>query len=461
MSKSVKWETDIIDKSGKIRGYDIEEIMRDFSSEQALNLLLIGRKGCIVENDMMRANVVSHCSHGITGQSTLAVMMGADNETRFGYAAFSGFMAGSGKYHTNAIEHSMRDILEFENFDEDADNFIKFKKSKGERVVGYGHRFHTFDPRALALLDLCDSHEFDGKYIRLAKELDKGLMKNKKRFNLDGVCAAIMLDIGIIPELGPVINFTGRTPAYASHYLERLEKRTGINPEISIVDIIEDEKNKENAQLQGRKWASRITEVGEDKLITYDYDQKEIIKSWPYEDMVYLLLTGKAPDITARRLLNSIIRSYLDHKLYDRDIVTVRFSADLRVSFMYAGAAAFNIGLTEYSLGKLYERGKELYQKGHVENPRESRDKKGQILKTVVEESGFTGTYTEMTLNKYNQRIPEFEELAASVLLDLGVQYHIFDLFPIIGRASLWAAHYAERLNQRRNVFQKLEVYDR
>ena len=60
------------------RGVDQEEILRTYRYEEMIYLLVLGKRPAEVESEMLRAVIISHCSHGITGQSTLAVRMGVD-----------------------------------------------------------------------------------------------------------------------------------------------------------------------------------------------------------------------------------------------------------------------------------------------------------------------------------------------------------------------------------------------
>lgn len=91
-------------------GIDQVDIIRSFSYEELVFLLILGRKATELEAKMLRYVMLSHCSHGITGQSTLAVRMGADTEATFLSSAVGGFLTGSGPYHQGGLERAMIEL---------------------------------------------------------------------------------------------------------------------------------------------------------------------------------------------------------------------------------------------------------------------------------------------------------------------------------------------------------------
>src|ERR1700722_4587605 len=87
--------TELTPDGPKTYGIDQRKIIREFSFEQMIFLLLRGRIPSLVEADLLRAVIVSHISHGITGQSTLAVREAADCRSDFLHALIGGFSVGA------------------------------------------------------------------------------------------------------------------------------------------------------------------------------------------------------------------------------------------------------------------------------------------------------------------------------------------------------------------------------
>lgn len=107
MPEELEWTSGItvVGKNALVtRGVDQSEIIAAWSYEEMIYLLLFGRKPSRVESNLLRAVIVSHCSHGITGQSTIAVRMAADCRSSFLNAALAGFLTGSGRIF---LEHAL------------------------------------------------------------------------------------------------------------------------------------------------------------------------------------------------------------------------------------------------------------------------------------------------------------------------------------------------------------------
>ncbi len=218
-------------------GIDQEEIINNFRYEEMVFLLIFGRKPTAIEADLFRAVIVSHVSHGITGQSTIAVCMGADCRSPFLNSALGGFLVGSGGMHQGALQLSMEMIKEAAEAD-DLKKFIQHRLTTAKILHGYGHRFHTKDPRAVALMKLCAKHNAIGKYVQIAKNIEKLMIEKQNIYmNIEGAGAAILLDLGIQPEIASLIILLGRTPMYAAIYLERLHSGSKPFQELVVYDV--------------------------------------------------------------------------------------------------------------------------------------------------------------------------------------------------------------------------------
>ena len=129
MAYKAPWKSNITSvKKGQLVTYGIDqtEMIQNFSYEEMVYLLIHGKKPTAVQLNMLRAVLVAYCSHGITGQSTLAVRMAADCRASFMQAAFGGFGVGSGPYHQGALELSMQLLIAAKKSD-DVNAFISNK----------------------------------------------------------------------------------------------------------------------------------------------------------------------------------------------------------------------------------------------------------------------------------------------------------------------------------------------
>lgn len=245
MSKLVAWNSRITKvETNKLvtHGIKQEKIMKSFSYEEMVYFLIFGERPSPVEATMLRAVILSHCSHGITGQSTLAVRMAADCRAPFLNAAFGGFLVGSGELHQGSLEVTMKElktILAFGN----VKKYVDQKLVAEEMIPGFGHRFHTNDPRARTLINLCKHNSFLGPYVSIAMQIDLILQKRKGvRMNIEAAGGSILLDLGFPPEIASLIILIGRGPMFAAAYMERLTSNVKPFQKIQVFDLIQTRK---------------------------------------------------------------------------------------------------------------------------------------------------------------------------------------------------------------------------
>lgn len=242
------WKSSITKiKPNKLVTYDIdqEEIIRTFSYEEMVFLLVVGRKPSMVEAVMLRHVILSHCSHGITGQSTLALRMGVDTGTSFLHSAIGGFSVGSGPFHQGGLERAMLEVSAAQK-SANPEKYVWDKLKRKEIVYGFGHRFFKPDPRAQLLIELCKKHSFMGEHVSCVNLMDKVMLKTKKvRMNIEAAGGAILLDLGFPIEIASLIILIGRGPMFAATYMERLKElrsRGRFFPKVQVYDEVSHEK---------------------------------------------------------------------------------------------------------------------------------------------------------------------------------------------------------------------------
>jgi len=242
------WESAITEvKPNELITYGVNQrqIIREFSFEETVFFLLMGRKPNTKQRNMLRAVLTAYVSHGITGQSTLAVMQAADCGSDFLSALVAGFLVGSGKYHQGALYGTMTEIQNMAKLSESQVlNDIRLRVAKGERIIGFGHRFHSRDPRAETLIEIAAEEGFDGIHLRTAKLIEDVLITQKGiAMNLGAAAGGILLDLGFDPAIAALIVVLGRSTMYAAVYLERLAQRKDPFQKIEISDLEYEEDN--------------------------------------------------------------------------------------------------------------------------------------------------------------------------------------------------------------------------
>lgn len=211
-----------------VRGYRIDELMGKISFSQAIYLILKGELPDEKVGRLIDAMLVSSIDHGATPPSTLAARTIASTGSPLN-AALAGGILTIYKYHGGAIEGAMKvynEVLqrgEGKNLEGVAEEFVREKRQKKEVIPGFGHRFHTDDPRTKKLFSLAEDLGFAGKYVEVAKVLQKAIEKvigKKLPINVDGAIAALLCELGFPPELGNAFFIIARTPGLIAHIYE-------------------------------------------------------------------------------------------------------------------------------------------------------------------------------------------------------------------------------------------------
>ncbi len=215
-----------------VRGYRIDELMGKISFPQAIYLVLMGELPDERTGKMIDAILVSSIDHGATPPSTLVARTIASTGSPLN-AALAGGILTIYKYHGGAIENAMHLIKEAVERAEGRDKkevateIVREKREKKERLYGYGHRFHTDDPRTKKLFKIAKELGFYGKYVEMAQHLKEALKEELGKdlpINVDGAIAAILLELGIPPELGNAFFIMARVPGMIAHIHEEMTR---------------------------------------------------------------------------------------------------------------------------------------------------------------------------------------------------------------------------------------------
>ncbi len=231
------WETKITRvKSNEllIRGYRLDELIGEINYGKGIFLLLTGRMPSQAEERVFNAILVSTMDHGVTAPSAVTSRTVASCGVPITTAMAAGVLA-VGDHHGGAGERCMRflqDILK-ENPDnltlaELAENAVKKTKAEKVRIPGFGHRFHTKDPRTEKLLEIAKKENIMGKYTSLALLIADELKKQSGRnlpLNVDGAIGALLGDMGFPPEVGKAIFAISRISGLTAHILEEYNER--------------------------------------------------------------------------------------------------------------------------------------------------------------------------------------------------------------------------------------------
>ncbi|MHA1974452.1 MAG: citryl-CoA lyase [Candidatus Hodarchaeales archaeon] len=232
-----QWETKITKVSPNellIRGYPLEELIGSISYAESVFLLIKGRLPTKAEAAMFQAILVSSIDHGVTAPSAVTARTVASCGVPITTAMSAGIMA-VGNYHGGAGEQCMEFLKEaLNNTKEDqsleqlATEVVRKAREKKKRIPGYGHRYHTNDPRTKRLLEIAEKEGILGVHVQLAQMVSEELTRQSGRklpLNVDGAIGAILADMQFESSVAKAIFAISRIAGLTAHVIEEFSNR--------------------------------------------------------------------------------------------------------------------------------------------------------------------------------------------------------------------------------------------
>ena len=141
------------------RGFSQEDLIGNISFPEMVYILLKGELPSKTHAKMFEAVMVAFCDHGTTPPSTQSARLMASAGSP-GNACIAVGILAFGENHAGAIENSMKILQEGVKLSETYQRstaetamfFVEEHKRKEKKIPGFGHRYHTEDPRARKLL---------------------------------------------------------------------------------------------------------------------------------------------------------------------------------------------------------------------------------------------------------------------------------------------------------------------
>ena len=225
-----------------VYGYDLTKLAGSKSFTAAIYLILKGEMPDKNSEKMLDAMLTIAIDHGAEPSSVVAARNVYSGGSPLQAAVSAGVLA-FGEYHGGAIEESMKTLKKYENegvgstshstlrgepSGSDSKSSGQAKKlvddfnKDGKRVSGFGHRVYSTDPRTLRLLEIAKELGFYGKYVKFAQEVEKELSTGSKKLplNIDGIFAALLLEMGFHPKSGKGFFIIERVPGLVAHVVE-------------------------------------------------------------------------------------------------------------------------------------------------------------------------------------------------------------------------------------------------
>src|SRR6266851_4203040 len=171
-----------------VRGYPLDEMMGRLSFAEAVYLLLMGELPTPAIGRMFNAILVSSIDHGVTPPSTLAARNVATSGAPMKDSVAAGVLA-FGPHHGGDIESCMRFldtglamVRSGRSLQEAAGAMLDDCIRSKQTPPGFGHRFHTRDPRAARLFQMALELELEGEHTRMLRAIERALDEKKEQF---------------------------------------------------------------------------------------------------------------------------------------------------------------------------------------------------------------------------------------------------------------------------------------
>ena len=212
------------------KGYRQEDLIGNKPFAHIVYLILKGELPSKEHGEMMDAILSATIDHGVTPPSSIAARTVASGKVPLPTAVAAGILS-IGDAHGGAIEKGAKFFQEAikrmkDNnleLDEIADLLVTEAKNNNERILGFGHRVHTSDPRTKKLFLIAEKMNIKNDHVLLSEAIEKSLVKivgKKLPINVDGAIAAIISDMGFDWRLGKAFFLIGRTVGLTAHVYE-------------------------------------------------------------------------------------------------------------------------------------------------------------------------------------------------------------------------------------------------
>lgn len=226
------WKTSISKvEPGKIivRGYNLTDLVGRYNFSDLTYLLWRGELPPKKHSRMMDALLTVCLEHSLNASSVDATIFVASSGVPLQSAVSAG-VAAMGDWHGGAIEEAAKMFQESlatkdKTEQQIAEEILRLRSSRRERIPGYGHPTHTTDPRTKRLLEIANETDLYGPHVKLAlamESLTERFFRKHLTLNVDGCIAAIISDMGFDWRLGKGFFIVSRTPGLIAHAYEQM-----------------------------------------------------------------------------------------------------------------------------------------------------------------------------------------------------------------------------------------------
>jgi citrate synthase len=233
----------------ELRGHPVQELIGTTSFGSMIWLMVRGDLPTPAQSRLLEAALVAGVDHGPHAPSIAIARMtatcgvGLNNAMAGGINALGDSHGGAGQQCVELLDEiraatdpdpARSDLARPDPAPADladaVDSVIARWRDRGIRYLpGFGHRFHTLDPRRDPLLALVDeaveAGVVEGSYLRAARGVEAALNRGRDKpvpMNIDGATAVIFAELGFAAPLARGLFVLSRSVGILAHAWEEM-----------------------------------------------------------------------------------------------------------------------------------------------------------------------------------------------------------------------------------------------
>jgi citrate synthase len=235
------WRTEITDMSPGViryRGYAIQDLIGNVTFAQMAWLMLRGDLPTPGQGRLLDAALMAGVDHGPQAPSIAIARMaatcgvGLNNAMASAVNVLGDVHGGAGEQAVELYQDAAARMDAGASLaDAVAAALSDYVELHGKFVSGFGHRFHSVDPRAPRLLELVDAAmragEVGGRYAAIARAIEAELAARKGKaipMNIDGATAVIYAELGFPAPLARGLFCLSRSVGILAHAWEQTQQ---------------------------------------------------------------------------------------------------------------------------------------------------------------------------------------------------------------------------------------------
>ncbi len=235
------WQTSLIRMEPNeidIRGHPIQDLIGQVSFAQMIWLCLRGTLPSDAQARLLETALTAAVDHGPQAPSIAAARMavtcgvGLNNAMATGLNMLGDVHGGAGEQASELYALTLERMDAGAGLDAAVAGAIDAWTAKRDRhLPGFGHRFHTRDPRATRLMELVAQAQadgvVDGRVRAIAMAIEGHLSAHKGRpipMNIDGATAVIYTELGFPAPLARGLFCLSRSVGILAHAWEQTQQ---------------------------------------------------------------------------------------------------------------------------------------------------------------------------------------------------------------------------------------------